>query len=973
MNRENETIDEKELKIMNRWLLTILTLILSLGAFSFGARADDLKVQCGDMEFQYTRERGVHLSVSGIPVIRESSLWVMKPAWVSRIYGARENPGLLDNATVEPYQGGKKITIQHTLPAEFPCPFQGKQTFILLPDNTFTTTLEYELTKDEPAIVEWTVARLSAIPLIGCEYVAGDGKTTTRGRIPVNPLGSRPDEAMVARDFKNVKIDSRIGPMEMESDSGSDMVFFDYRANKWVKHNELVFWLGYLDRNIVKGRKYRDSVTLRFSPRLAETTDASAIRCETIPAQKLKDAQAPNWDKDFIIPTPKQLKYTAAQLPLSSKTKIYIGENPSKEFKNALAFLLEDLRGLYKIEPKVIAQEPRRGRAPKNSILLGEPSRFALPGRLCSEKGLALPSHDDGYCLRVTDRTAAVAANNEKGLFYGLTTLLQLVGGNRKGIYLKGAEIVDYPALDFRGVHCLSGKGAGDEIAKALRTLMARFKMNSLVWECEYIVWDSCPELEHPQYGMQKEDARKVLQAAHDNFIEITPLVQSLGHSEWIFTGDQNLDIAEDPEAPYAYCPTNPRTYEFIFSVYQEALDLFQPRAFHIGHDEVTMRGRFPYRSLSSGKSTTELVLEDIARLHDWFAERDVQIMLWGDMFLAPGEAPDACFAPDLEEAQLRRSQLPPDVIITDWHYAPADPEEYKSIYLWTDLDFSTIGSGWYTPKNIRALSQACVRAGAEGYLQTTWAGFNFKIDNNEEAWHQYWSYILAAEYAWSGSNVPVRDLPFEPEEVFYDLWSERKPVLKSRPGFFLDLRPLANRSLKDNAEGSGWLGYGPEFDFSAFPTGETILAQTQFRVRENARGQAAVLLAGKMNPQGEFPTQVTLKIKPRRAGELHFLMNTAFKTGEGTEVGEITIEFADGVKDRVNLIYGKNIFALTERQIGKHTRKAWDGKTGSGARIRIWDLLWKNPEPKKKIASITLKSKGTEAAPILLAITGVE
>jgi hexosaminidase len=98
---------------------------------------------------------------------------------------------------------------------------------------------------------------------------------------------------------------------------------------------------------------------------------------------------------------------------------------------------------------------------------------------MCAEAGLALPANPEGYSLLVRGDAAAIAANTETGVFYGLTTLLQLSALDKKGVYLKGAEIVDYPALAFRGVHCLSGKNAGDQIAKAIRTLMARFKMNS--------------------------------------------------------------------------------------------------------------------------------------------------------------------------------------------------------------------------------------------------------------------------------------------------------------------------------------------------------------------------------------------------------------------------------------------------------------------------------------------------------------
>jgi hypothetical protein len=71
------------------------------------------------------------------------------------------------------------------------------------------------------------------------------------------------------------------------------------------------------------------------------------------------------------------------------------------------------------------------------------------------------------------------------------------------------------------------------------------------------------------------------------------------------------------------------------------------------------MRGRFPWRSRESGNVDHELVIEDTIKLRDWFGERGVRTMLWGDMFLYKTEAPDATFAPSAEEAQLRAPCCP--------------------------------------------------------------------------------------------------------------------------------------------------------------------------------------------------------------------------------------------------------------------------------------------------------------------------
>jgi hypothetical protein len=442
------------------------------------------------------------------------------------------------------------------------------------------TCLSYRLTQDVPADIEWGVASLAVDPIIGRPFKYYGKTGAGSGVIPVKPEGSTPAESMVTRDFNLLQIDSRIGPIAVRGQQEAGLLFFDYRKNVWADANKPLFWMGIMDGRIEFGKNYKYFVSFQFPKESGLQGKASGPVELAVKVRKVGDAQRAELGQRLYSPHAQTVEVYRAAVSPSSKTRIYLGAAPNARIENALAFLLKDLKDLFEIEPRILREEPPTGNLPKGSIVVGEAGRFSAPVRMCAEPDCPMPENPEGYSLLVRDDAAAIAANTETGVFYGLTTLLQLTAAGKKGVYLKGAEIVDYPALAFRGVHCLSGKNAGDQIAKTIRTLMARFKMNSLVWECEYIVWDSCPELEHPRYAMTKADAQKVVDAARENFIELIPLVQSLGHSEWIFTNDRNLDIAEDPETPYAYNPTDPRTYEFIFKVFQEALDFLSAEVF---------------------------------------------------------------------------------------------------------------------------------------------------------------------------------------------------------------------------------------------------------------------------------------------------------------------------------------------------------------------------------------------------------
>jgi len=948
-----------------------ITLIL-LGILAVPSSALMLSQECGDLKLTYSHTNGVSLSAHGIEVIRKSTFNVVLPDWSEVVFSLYKYPHLLGEATVEDFQGGKRITIPYQAVDEDTREkiVEGAETITLLPGNTIRFQIELTLLADIETKVEWMTGAVRSAPLVGCSYEGQTGDGRCQGRFPILPSG----ETVFADDIRRLQIDSRLGPITIQSDPETRLRLFDYRTNRWSDPQHPFFWMGRTSRPLKKGQTIHYDVTMRFPEQLQSIAGGIPLVEAKVETARINDARIPTLGQSSaMIPKPKQIKYTGKRMRLKKKIDIFIGANPSEELESAAAFLVDDLKNLYGLSPAIRRENPS-GKPPSGSILLGSGELQKTVASFCAKGGLHAPDHEEGYALRVTDRVAAISAKTAKGAFYGVTTLLQLIALDEKqNLFFKGTEVADYPSLSFRGIHCFTSHEGAEEISRAFRRLMARFKINTVVWECEFLQWDAAPEIAHEQRGMEKSEARKVLASARENFIEIIPLVQSLGHSRWMFHNGQNLDLAEDPETPYAYNPTNPDTYKFIFSIFEEALEFFQPQIFHIGHDEVTLTGRFPYRSRHTGKSATDLVMQDIDKLNRWFKERGVQVMLWGDMFLADGEAPSSTYAPNKEEARKRRQRLPKDVWVADWHYRDVEPEQFISLPLFRDLGHPVVGCTWYRPGNIANQSIAARNFGAEGMLHTTWAGYNFKIDDNQPQWYQYLTYITAAHYFWSDDTMHPNDLAFDPSEVFLKTWFQEKPLLENRKGFTVDLSPLANRSLVDTEKGEGWLGFGPGTDLSALPPSQQRFGDVCFNIPRTETGLQAVMLAGQLNPKGSFPKAVQIKLKKARTAEaVHFLMTSAFPTEESKVCGNIAITYTDGQTERFDLRYKRNLFASTDDWIGRDARIAWKGRNQSGQTARLWDLAWTNPHPEKEIAAIRIGSAGTEAAPILFAVTGV-
>jgi len=113
--------------------------------------------------------------------------------------------------------------------------------------------------------------------------------------------------------------------------------------------------------------------------------------------------------------------------------------------------------------------------------------------------------------------------------------------------------------------------------------------------------------------------------------IEIIPEVPSFSHSDYLLLAHKELaERAEDP-TPDTYCPSNPKSYELLFDILDETINLFKPKMIHIGHDEVYSIGLC---DKCKGKDPARLYADDITKIYTFLKERNVETMIWGDQLL---------------------------------------------------------------------------------------------------------------------------------------------------------------------------------------------------------------------------------------------------------------------------------------------------------------------------------------------------
>ena len=519
----------------------------------------------------------------------------------------------------------------------------------------------------------------------------------------------------------------------------------------------------------------------------------------------------------------------------------------------------------------------------------------------------------------------------------------------------------DWPDFGLRAAHLCLGAPDLTYVTRLLTDFLPRYKLNAVILEIESTRWDSHPEL--APKGPTPAEIGKLCDVARDHFVEPIPQIQSGGHCDyWLFHDGIHKDLAENPANPYNYCPSNPDTYKLMFDLYAEVWKYMHPKYFHIGHDE--FNNDYAICPRCKGKSPAELFAGDVKKLRDWWAEKGVPIMMWGDMLLAPveGEGGTDAFdgGPPLKIADAV-SLLPHDVIIGDWHYG--GEERFPSIDFWQKRGFRIVAGPWYGLQNIYNLTVAAQKGQAMGGAATTWGGAASEDDALRNL--QYLGpLVYSADCMWSVGKRKYDAVPYDPTERFLDSLRTPQTRLKGA-GYVVDLSSAATRPLAD-ADGQGWLGYGPGRDLSGLPTGRATLDGTVFQV-----SPGAVVLSAPLGPAG-LPAAVKGIMVGRKAAALVFLNTCGWPVDPGVRVGAYVVHYADGSQEEAPLLFGRNIACYYAHSTLVTGRPAWTGKTPGGTTLSVHAWEWHNPHPDQEITSVDFVSAGTQAAPALLAITAV-
>lgn len=394
-----------------------------------------------------------------------------------------------------------------------------------------------------------------------------------------------------------------------------------------------------------------------------------------------------------------------------------------------------------------------------------------------------VPESKEGYNLTISQEDIVISSSSPIGLFYGCQTLEQLIeDAVEQNVNIPFCEIIDFPGIPYRAIQ-IDTKHHLDNIKYYYDLIdwLSKYKINAIIWEFE----DKLRYREYPMVGTANAisipEMISISNYAKERNIEISPLIQGLGHAPFILKHEELKYLRDDPDRDWAFCPLNPDTYKVQFSLYKDAIDATpHGKYLHIGGDEVGKLGKSAL-SKKSGKTPFELQMYWLNKVSD-YADRQGRIpIFWDDMILKSAGLYRSTYSRSLTESEIDKmwqengsnlddavSLFPKNCVYMRWNYNyPQKVKGNHYILKWyksNNLKAMAATSGqtqWpMMPRDeskmahIRAFGQMAGQYDLDGILCTFW-------DDSSPHFETYRRGIAAfAEYSWSPeSKVEIGQL----------------------------------------------------------------------------------------------------------------------------------------------------------------------------------------------------------------------
>lgn len=365
---------------------------------------------------------------------------------------------------------------------------------------------------------------------------------------------------------------------------------------------------------------------------------------------------------------------------------------------------------------KVVSQLDENGKAITLNLIL------SIPDRIKSKLGSIYSNNPESYAVEITKDSINLYSSTERGLIYAVSTL--------KHLYERGEIqemlLYDYPDKEVRGYRVYTpGRKSFDAFKKVI-DMLVEYKYNAVMLEVggamEYKrhpeinkKWEAfCSEVNKSPYeaeriqkktypGWQKnsihadngggsyitqDEMRELIAYCRERELTVIPEVPTLSHSDYIVMTYPELNERAEDKYPDTYCPSNPKSYEIVFDILDEVIDVFNPQYVNIGHDECYTLAKCPK---CRDKDPVDLYVGDIVKINDYLKARGIKTIMWSEKFIDNVYLPEpdgtlhgyggtGDEAWDVPRCIGCVGKVPKDVTLLQWYWALTDSSREKEI-----------------------------------------------------------------------------------------------------------------------------------------------------------------------------------------------------------------------------------------------------------------------------------------------------
>lgn len=449
---------------------------------------------------------------------------------------------------------------------------------------------------------------------------------------------------------------------------------------------------------------------------------------------------------DDVLPRPQQVEAQSGQWSLNLDDAAFLLRAPERLQADRLSERLTEVQKRLSIRrPSVIVEYPA--------------GRFELVVFRGDKPGTGLDALPDeakaeGYRLAIRPEWVQIAAESEKGLFYGMMTLEQLVRGAlvRNMDSVPGADIVDWPRIGMRGFHEDYGRDQLPTMEDQKRTIrtLAKYKMNTHLWfiEPDHFVYSFDPEIGNSYDRFKFEELREVVAYAKQYYIDVIPVVELLAHMENTLSNPKYAHLAEK-ENSGTICPSNEESIQFAEKLLGEISDAFDGRYFHCGLDESAVVGQGKSADAVRSEGIEKVYARYYTRLHDALKARGKTMVMYADIVLNHPAVMDL---------------LPKDIVMMFWDYVrrprydgldklvESGFETMSLAGMWDWVNLYPLCDEGFANMNQLAAHAADVNSG--GFFVSNWGDWNMGAAGANLSELTAYSYVYCGAQGWNPGGM---------------------------------------------------------------------------------------------------------------------------------------------------------------------------------------------------------------------------